>query len=252
MSSTVTIFRNRDDLSAHAADFIIRVARDAIRDRGRAMIALSGGTTPQPAYALLAHPARVGQIDWSRTLLFFTDERSVPANDPDSNFAAVQRTLLAPASVDSASVFPVPTQLASPGAAAAAYEVTLADTFDLADRRDQPRFDLILLSLGEDGHTASLFPGAEALDVTDRWVVASPPGSLPPHVERITLTLPVLNAARAVLFLVSGANKAGALREVLEEQSGDEPLPGARVDPADGTLTWFVDEAAASRLKRSK
>jgi 6-phosphogluconolactonase len=253
MSSTVTIFGNHDDLSAHAADFIVRVARDAIRARGRATIALSGGATPQPAYALLAQFARARQVDWSRTALFFTDERFVPVNDPDSNFAMVQRTFLAPASVDSARVFPVPTQLVTPSAAATAYEATLADAFDLGDRRDHPpRFDLILLGLGEDGHTASLFPGAASLGVTDRWVVASPPGALPPRVERITMTLPVLNSAREILFLVSGANKAEALRDVLEARHSDEPLPAARVDPANGTVTWFVDEAAASRLKRSK
>lgn len=243
------IFKNRDELSAHAADFIVRVTQDAIAARGRAMLALAGGATPQATYRLLSRSSGRDHIDWNRTFLFFTDERFVPPNDPANNFGVVQRTLLV--SADAARVFPVPTELATPAAAAAAYETTLADAFDLADRRDQPpRFDLVLLGLGEDGHTASLFPGAASLSVTDRWVVATPPGSLPPHVERITMTLPLLNAAREVLFLVLGSRKAEVLRDVLEARHDGEPLPAAHVQPVDGTVTWLVDESAASRLKR--
>jgi 6-phosphogluconolactonase len=247
----VTILKSSDDVSVHAADFIVRVTRDAIRKRGRAMIALSGGTTPEPAYALLAQSPRKNQMDWARTFVFFADERFVPTDDPASNFRLIQRTLLAPVSVDPGHVFAIPVQLETASDAAAAYAATLADAFDFADRRDHPpRFDLIVLGLGEDGHTASLFPGAASLDVTDRWVVASPPGSLPPPAERITLTFPVLNAARDILFLVSGSSKSGALRDVLEDQPGSEPLPAARVHPVDGKVTWLVDEAAAGRLTR--
>ncbi len=251
MRPAVTICRDGDDLAARAADLIVRAAQAAIRARGRATLALAGGSTPKATYGLLAQPARRGRIEWARTYLFFGDERFVRPDDPSSNFAMVQRTLLAPARVPGGQAFPVPTQLATAAAAAAAYAATLAKAFGIGQAGGPPRFDLILLGLGEDGHTASLFPGAAALSVTDRWVTASPPGTLPPPVERITLTFPVLNAARGVLFLVSGANKADALRDVVEGQPTREQRPAAWVRPVDGTLTWLVDEAAASRLTRS-
>ena len=249
MPSTVTIFKDSDDLAVHAADLITQATQEAIRARGRAMQALAGGSTPKKTYSLLAQPERRSRIDWAHTYLFFGDERFVPLDDPSSNFAMVQRTLLAPVSVPAGHAFPVPPQLGT--AAAAEYAATLTKAFGIGDSCDPPRFDLILLGLGEDGHTASLFPGAVSLWVTDRWVVASPAGTLPPPVERITLTFPVLNAARAILFLVSGQNKAAALHDVLEGQPSREERPAVGVCPVDGTLTWFVDEAAASRLTPS-
>ena len=251
MPPAVTICKDGDDLAARAADLIIRAAQVAIRTRGRAMLALAGGSTPKATYGLLAQPARRSRIEWARTYLFFGDERFVRPDDPSSNFAMVQRTLLAPAPVPGGHAFPVPTQLATAAAAAAAYAATLAKAFGIGEVGGPPRFDLILLGLGEDGHTASLFPGAASLAVADRWVVASPPGATPPPVERITLTFPVVNAAREVLFLVSGENKAEALRVVLEGQPTREQRPAVWVRPVDGTLTWLVDEAAASRLTRS-
>jgi 6-phosphogluconolactonase len=250
MASALRVFKDSDELAAHAADHIVRIAQDAIRVRGRAMQALAGGSTPKKTYRLLAQPAR-RRIDWAHTYLFFGDERFVPPDDPSSNFAMVQRTLLEPASVPAGHVFPVPTQLGTAAAAAQEYAATLTRTFGIGESGDPPRFDLILLGLGDDGHTASLFPGAASLWVTDRWVVASPPGTLPPPVERITLTFPVLNAAREILFLVAGQNKAEALQDVLEGEPSREERPAACICPVDGTLTWLVDEAAASRLTRS-
>ena len=251
MSPAVTIFTDSDDLAAHAADRITRAAQKAIRARGRAMLALAGGATPEKTYSMLAQPGRRSRVDWAHTYLFFGDERFVRLDDPSSNFAMVHRTLLAPVSVPAGHAFPVPTHLGTAAAAAAEYAATLAKAFGIGDSRDPPPFDLILLGLGEDGHTASLFPGAASLRVTDRWVVASPSGTLPPPAERITLTFPVLNAAREILFLVSGQNKAEALHDVLEGQPSHEERPAGAVCPVDGTLTWFVDEAAASRLTRS-
>jgi 6-phosphogluconolactonase len=251
MSPVVTIFKDSDHLAMHAADLITQAAQGAIRVRGRAMLALAGGSTPEKTYSLLAQPGRSSRIDWAHTYLFFGDERFVRPDDPSSNFAMVRRTLLAPVPVPAGHAFPVATQLGTAAAAAGEYAATLTRAFGIADSRDPPRFDLILLGLGEDGHTASLFPGAASLWVTDRWVVASPLGTLPPPVERITLTFPVLNAAREILFLVSGQNKAEALHDVLEGQPGREERPAACIRPVDGTLTWLVDEAAASRLTRS-
>ncbi|MGD1148853.1 MAG: 6-phosphogluconolactonase [Thermoanaerobaculaceae bacterium] len=251
MAPAVTIFKNSDDLGKHAADLVARAVRGAVRVRGRAMLALAGGSTPEKTYMVLAQPGRSSRIDWAHTNLFFGDERFVRPDDPASNFAMVRRALLAAIPVPAGHAFPVPTQLPTAATAAAEYAATIARAFGIADDRDLPRFDLILLGLGDDGHTASLFPGAPSLRVTDRWVVASPPGTLPPPVERITLTFPVLNAAREILFLVSGRNKAEALHDVLEGQPNCEARPAAGVRPADGTLAWLVDEAAASRLTRS-
>lgn len=247
MSPAVMIFKDGDDLAEHAADHMIRVTQDAIRVRGRAMLALAGGSTPKNTYRLLARPDRRRRIDWAHTYLFFGDERLVRPDDPSSNFAMVQRTLLAPASVPAGHVFPVPTQLGT-AAAAGQYAATLTKAFGIVESGEPPRFDLILLGLGDDGHTASLFPGADSLSVTDRWVVASPPGLLPPPVERVTLTFPVLNAAHEIVFLVSGQNKAEALHDVLEGRPSREARPAAGVCPVGGTLTWLVDEAAGNRL----
>ncbi len=251
MSPAVTICKDGDDLAAHAADLIAQAAEAAIRARGRAMLALAGGSTPAKTYGLMAQPARRNRVDWARTYLFFGDERFVRPNDPSSNFAMVQRTLLAPVRVPAGHAFAVPTQLGTAAAAAAAYAAALTEAFGIGEAGGPPRFDLILLGLGEDGHTASLFPGAASLAVTDRWVVASPPGILPPPVDRVTLTFPVLNAAREIVFLVSGQNKAEALCDVLEGRPTREERPAAGIRPVDGTLTWLVDAAAAGRLARS-
>lgn len=247
MSARVNIFGDDDQLAAHAAEIIVRTLVDAIDARGRAMLALSGGTTPHKTYALLSQPVMRERIDWARTHIFVVDERFVPIDDPNSNFAMAHRLLLKPVSAPGENTFPVPTQLASADAAARAYAGTIEMAFGSREA-GSPRFDLIVLGLGSDGHTAGLFPGAASLSVHDRWVVATPPGKLPPHVDRITMTFPVLNAAREVLFLVSGSRKAAALRDVLMERALDEQIPATGVRPASGRLTWLVDRAAAEML----
>ncbi|MEP6946103.1 MAG: 6-phosphogluconolactonase [Acidobacteriota bacterium] len=248
MSSSVMIFKDSDEVAAQAADLIVQVTQKSIQARGRAMLAMAGGSTPKATYGLLAESPRCNRIDWAQTYLFFGDERFVLPDDPSSNFAMVQKTLLEPLAAPVEHVFPIPTQFSDAADAAAAYSVTLAKVFGVDDGADPPRFDLVLLGLGDDGHTASLFPGAASLDITDLWVVASPPGTLPPPVERITLTFPVLNAAREILFLVAGENKAEAVYDVLEGKPSRQERPAAYVRPANGNLTWLLDEAAASRL----
>jgi len=225
---------NADQLARDAAAFIREAADEAIRERGQFTLALAGGSTPEKAYAILAAP------DWSKWHLFFGDERFVPRDDERSNFAMTQRSLLGRAA--GAAVYPVPTESATPADAASAYEKVLLDAFG-----GSPRFDLVLLGLGDDGHTASLFPGKPALAATN-WVTSSGPGVLPPPVDRVTLTFPAINAARKVLFLVAGSNKAEALRDVLGGHINADRRPAAGVHPTDGTLTWMVDEAAAGLL----
>lgn len=151
-----------------------------------------------------------------------------------------------------ANIYPVQAQGHNAAEAAAEYARQLAEFFCISDPAIPPRFDLIFLGMGRDGHTASLFPHADALNVTDTWATWSPPGILPPHVDRITLTYPVLNAARQIVFLVSGEDKAVALRDVLEGQATREDRPAAGVQPADGTITWFIDNQAARLLRQRR
>jgi 6-phosphogluconolactonase len=186
-----------DTLAARAAQMIVQSAQEAIAQRGRFTLVLAGGSTPEKTYRLL--PPGPPQLDWSRTYLFLGDERFVPLDDPRSNFAMIGRSLLNHISVPADHVFPVPTtpEQKTPADAARAYAELLARFFALqVNVQPPPHFDLILLGLGDDGHTASLFPGALALKVRDAWVTWSPPGTLPPPVDRVTLTFPALNAAR--------------------------------------------------------
>jgi 6-phosphogluconolactonase len=246
---SVVICPDPNALAAQAAGLIASCAREAIEQRGRFVLALAGGSTPEKTYALLAEPQRSGAIAWEKTNVFFGDERFVPPGHADSNYEMARRTLLSCVSVPHSQVFPVDTKTQTVAEAATKYGGELARFFGAEAGRDSPpRFDLILLGLGEDGHTASLFPDSPALDVDDAWATWSRPGVLPPPVDRITLTYPVLNAARHVVFLVAGAKKAAVLRDVLEGNAPRADRPAAGVAPTDGTVTWLVDKEAAGLL----
>jgi 6-phosphogluconolactonase len=238
-------FEGPDALAARAAAIIRETAAASITARGVFTLALSGGSTPEKAYRLLAGDAP-GAVDWPRVRLFLGDERFVPADDARGNLSMIRRSLLT-GPPSAASFFPVPTDAPTANQAARDYSRTLATSFGIPENGLPPRFDLILLGLGDDGHTASLFPHHEALKESQAWLVASPPGVLPPPVERVTFTFPVLNAARAVVFLVAGANKAGPLREILEGSASVTDRPAAGVRPVDGTLTWLIDRAASGK-----
>jgi len=229
-----------DALARAAAEAVAEAAAIAVAERGRFTIALAGGATPRPLYALLADagaPFRA-RVPWDRVHVFFGDERCVPPDHAESNWRMAREALLDP--VRPASAWRMPGEQPDPAAAAAAYEAVLARFFGVsAAGGSPPAFDVVLLGLGADGHTASLFPGSPALEETVRWVAAPWVPRLGAH--RLTLTLPVLNAAREALFLVAGADKADALRRVL---AGDAALPAARVRPAGGAI-FYVDRAAA-------
>ena len=244
----LVIHPDGDTLARHAADLIIDLGRRAIDSRGRFLLVLAGGSTPEKAYGLLAQPDRASQIDWPKTFVFFGDERLVPADDPRSNYNMANRALLSRVPIPRENVFLIPTDRLSAAESASACSKTLADFFKIAPGQSVPRFDLILLGMGDDGHTASLFPGKPALHEQSAWVTASPPGVLPPPVERVTLTFPLLNAAHEVLFLVTGDKKAGPLKEVLEGPENVDVRPASGVRPTDGTLIWLVDESAARLL----
>jgi 6-phosphogluconolactonase len=238
VSRRFLVLPDASSVAAASADRLIAAGRNAIRRRGRFMLALSGGSTPLAVCPLLVTPPRIRQLDWSRVEFFFGDERAVPPDHPESNYRS-QRTALLDhlPGVREEHVHRMHGEAADLDAAARAYEEELRNAFGVTSRQP-PSFDLVWLGMGPDGHTASLFPGSTALQVRDRWVVANwAPG---PSAWRLTLTFRVLNAAREAMFVVLGADKAPALREI---RAGRRELPAARVR-ARRTL-WIVDAAAA-------
>ncbi len=249
---SIEVLPTAADLFHAAAEEFVRAARAAIGAQGRFTAALSGGSTPKALYSLLA--SNYAAFAWNRVFLFFGDERHVPPTAADSNYRMVNESLLAKIAIPPENVFRVPAENPDAAAAAADYEAHLRRFFGLRsairpeDRPAEfPRFDLILLGMGPDGHTASLFPDSPALDEQSRLVVANWVAKF--NTRRITFTFPVLNRAAEVMFLASGADKADMLHQVLESKSAP-PLPAQRVQPSDGKLLWMVDEAAAAKLTR--
>jgi 6-phosphogluconolactonase len=232
------------ELFATAAEEVVLQATEAVAQRGRFTIALSGGSTPKSLFNLLATNARTA-LPWDRMFFFWGDERHVPPTDPDSNFRMADETMLSKVPVPAGNVFRIAAENPDAEAAAQAYEKTLRKFFAL-EAGQFPRFDLILLGMGPDGHTASLFPATAALQEQSRLVVANWVEKLKTH--RLSFTLPVLNAAACVAFLVSGTDKAPALHAVLQSDAAGEQYPAKLVRPTDGKLIWLVDRAAASQL----
>jgi len=240
------VFPDGAELAHAAAQEFSRRASEAIRARGRFAAALSGGSTPRRLFALLADPAQPfrDRIDWRAVHLFWGDERHVPPDHPESNFRMTRETLLDAVSIPAENVHRIRGEEPDAERVAALYEDELRAFFS-----DEPRFDCVLLGLGADAHTASLFPGTAAVRERERWVVA-------PWVEklatfRITLTPAVFDRAAAVIFLVQGGEKAGALRAVLEGERDPDRIPAQVIRPRDGELLWLVDRAAARGLKRT-
>lgn len=245
---TVRVFPDAEQLSHAAAQEFIRIAQQAIDTRGRFTVALAGGSTPRRAYQLLADPPLHEQVNWPRVEFFWGDERTVPPDHPDSNFRMANLALLHKLRIPAANFHRMQGERSDLDEAARDYEAEIARVF-AAGSAKPPRFDLVLLGMGPDGHTASLFPGTEALKEASRWVVAN---SVPQkNTRRLTMTRPLLNQAAKVLFLVAGADKAPLLAEVLEGPEDFVRLPSQSIQPVTGELTWFVDQAAAVRLKQA-
>lgn len=226
------------DVSRRAAEAAVRTINDAVRKAGTCSIVLSGGSTPRTLYGVLASQFR-GQIPWPNVQVFWGDERYLPPEDPRSNYRMAKETLLDHVPCPPANIHPMPTHFPSADVAARDYERTLRDHFV----EDWPHFDLVLLGIGDDGHTASLFPGSVALAERSRWVVAAQAPAEPPL--RLTLTLPALTRAAAVHVLVAGATKAAALRHVLEGPGDWIKYPAAGVRLGKGSVTWWADREAA-------
>ena len=244
----ITICTDATALALNAAQLISLAAKQSISARGKFTLVLAGGSTPEKTYELLGNVDKQTDVDWQSTYLFFGDERFVPHDDPRSNFGMARRTLTSRVPLPPEHIFAIPTHFPTAAASAAQYAESIARFFGIADAAAPPVFDLVLLGLGDDGHTASLFPEMPALSVADRWTAATPPGRLPPPIERITLTFPLLNSARQILFLVAGANKAQVVREIFQGSPPISHFPAAGIRPSDGTVEWLLDQAAARAL----
>jgi 6-phosphogluconolactonase len=242
----IRIHRDSQAAAEAAAEFVLEVGKEAIRANGRLFIALSGGTTPESLYRTLASPTFADRFDWSRTTFFFSDERCVPLNDTRSNYALANKTLFTPLSIPPSQVYRMEGESGDPQAAASEYEQRLHFVTKTVPSA-QPSLDLILLGLGEDGHTASLFPGASILWDHQRLIAATQSPKDPPN--RLTMTLAAINRASVILFLATGTGKAGVVRAILNPKTeAERQLPASLVKPEGGRLIWFLDQTAAAEL----
>jgi len=241
MAGKLSIVENSSEVARAGAEQFISRAKESIDDHGSFFVALSGGSTPVAMYKLLASDEHRGKVDWNNVLFFWSDERCVPPDHPDSNYGSARQHLLQPLGITEDRVFRMKGEL-PPEEAAREYE----EIVKKAVPGDPPRFDMIFLGLGDDAHTASLFPETDALHVTDRLVVHNYVPKL--NTYRITFTSTLINAAASVVFLVSGEGKAEALKSVLEGEQNPTKYPAQMVNPTSGALLWVVDRAAASLL----
>ncbi len=237
-----------DDLEAlgrRAADLFVTLCGEAVTSQGRFSVALSGGETPKALHSQLHSESYRSRVPWSKVFVFWGDDRYVPHDHPDSNYGMARATLLDQVPIPAQNLFPVPTERKDAASAAARYQQTVKGFFDLSEG-EQPRFDLMVMGMGEDGHTASLFPDTAALKSSSRVVVANYVQKL--DADRITFTFSAINQAAFVVFLISGGSKALALKEVLEGSYQPDRLPSQFVQPKGGKLLFLVDRDAAARL----
>jgi 6-phosphogluconolactonase len=245
MKPEIVVHPDLETLSRAAAGRFVELARRRISEAGRFAAALSGGSTPRRWYQLLGLPDFARQIEWAKVHLFQVDERCVPAAHPSSNFRMIREALLDAVNFPAVNFHRVGGELPPPEAANQ-YECELKAFFQAPAF---PRFDLVCLGMGADGHTASLFPGSQTLKEAFRWAVVSEPG--PDGLQRVTLTMPVLNNAARIIFLVTGAEKSETLARVLQGPGGAAKLPAELVAPRQGRLEWHLDAAAASKLRNA-
>lgn len=241
MQPDIRIVRDKEALNQAAAAEIEHRALETIRAKRSFTVALAGGSTPKTVYATLADPPAAQRLPWDKMYFFFGDERHVPPDHPDSNYRMAEDTLFCKVPVTRDHLFRVPAENPDADQAAQLYDRSIREFFRLQPG-EFPRFDLILLGLGPDGHTASLFPDTAALREPTRLVVANWVPKFNTH--RITFTVPVLNNAAAVMFMVSGEEKREALKAVLQSNASPEHFPARLVRPASGELIWLIDEDA--------
>ena len=239
---TLNIFNNPDEVVDGLAQYFVKIANESIAAHGKFSVALSGGSSPKKLYELLASTIYADSIDWTKVYFFFGDERNVPQDDPESNYLMAKKALFEPLYIDRANIFAVDTSL-TPNEAAQKYAEQIAEFFD----EDEMSFDLVLLGLGDDTHTASLFPGTKVLHDVSPSVKAN---FLPEkQIWRITLNAPLINDAKNIAFLVYGESKAPAVHNAIEADENIELYPAQLIDSIIGEVQWFLDEAAAANLE---
>ena len=242
----IIIAKDSDELNRIAAEKFISIGRKAIEQNGKFTVALAGGSTPKSLYKLLTSEEFRSQIDWQKIFFFFGDERNVPIDSNESNFRMANESILKPLQISPENIFRWETELDNTGKVVEKYEKSIIDFFDLVEN-ELPRFDLILLGMGDDGHTASLFPYTDGLREANRITVVNFVEKF--DTNRFTFTFPTINNASNVVFLINGANKAIPLKEVLEGESQPEKFPSQNVNLKNGNLFWLVDAQAAQHLK---
>lgn len=242
MAPEIKILRDAAALADEGARRFVKIATEAVAERGRFIAALSGGSTPRGMNELLSAPKFRSQVPWAKTYLFFADERFVPPEHPDSNYLMVKESLLKNIAIPENNVFRVQTEGCSPEEAARSYASSLIKTTG----NSEPRLDLILLGMGPDGHTASLFPNSPVLD--SQGLVAAVYNSPKPPPVRVTFTFPLINNAREIIFLITGSDKAPVVRRALKDTITYKEIPASGIKPKDGKLQWLVDEKAYQEL----
>ncbi|MFQ5830668.1 MAG: 6-phosphogluconolactonase [Candidatus Methylomirabilia bacterium] len=248
--SRIRTLADAEAVSVAAAQDFVDLAREAVNRHGRFSVALSGGSTPRKLYQLLAELPFRNQVRWECVEFFWGDERAVPPDHPDSNYGLASAALLTKLDLAPERIHRIRAERADRDAAAQDCQEEIARVLGAARNGPPPAFDLILLGMGADGHTASLFPESDGLRERRRWVVSHFIPKL--GAERITLTAPILNRARQIRVLVAGADKAGALKAVLEGPRDPDRLPAQLVQPEGGHLIWLLDRAAASQLSTAE
>lgn len=248
MDRTIRIFPDVAAIAQHAANIFVNAAKQAVKERGVFRVAMAGGSTPKTLYALLVSEPFRSQLSFDKMQLFFGDDRHVPPDHPDSNYRMVSENFVSKTPIRPEQVFRMKTELQDTERAALEYEQTLKTQFALKPG-ELPRFDLMMLGMGNEGHTLSLFPATTALRDNGRLVVRTWVGKL--YTERITCTAPVANNSAAVLFMIAGADKAPALKAVLEGPYEPDQLPTQYIKPANGKLIFLVDSAAGGMLSKN-
>jgi 6-phosphogluconolactonase len=246
MEQHVYIHQTTEAVARSAAEAFVRLTRQAASDGAPFRVALSGGSTPKLLYQLLVSDEFRSEVPWDAVDFFFGDERWVPPDDPASNYKLANDELFVPLNISTTSVFPMPTVGLTPDEAAAVYEGAIRSEFDLS-QDEAPRFDLIFLGMGDEGHTASLFPHTAVLHENDRLVAATYVDKL--QANRVTFTPITINAAREVILMIGGAGKSTALKQVLEGEDNPDEFPAQLLRNALGHVTWLVDKDAASDLE---
>jgi 6-phosphogluconolactonase len=238
----IEVFETPDDLSVAMAEFIIKLAKEAIAASGRFSISLSGGSTPEKLFKLMAGAGYKDRMPWKDTFVFWGDERCVPLTDDRNNAHVAKILLLDKVGIPASHVFPIPVNINPPSAAAMVYEKTLKDFF----HGGLPQFDLILLGIGENAHTASLFPHTSVIHEQKEWVSAVYVDEV--KMYRITMTAPFINNARNVVFIAVGDNKAEVVKTVLTSPFEPEKFPAQLISPVNGSLFWYLDKKATALI----